>query len=60
MKKLNIEEKEIHAKRIEAESMSLLIFGKMLKKLAQKVKDMATLQKEIDNAKKLEDLVDSR
>jgi len=58
IEKINLEEKKYKLKELEAESMSS-DFWKDAQGASAKMKDMATLQKEIDNAKQLENLINS-
>jgi peptide chain release factor 2 len=57
LQKINIEEKEIAFKHIEGESI-MPDFWKDSQKATQKMKEMASLQKEIENAKNLQNLID--
>lgn len=57
VEKINVPEKERLLKEIEAESMGSS-FWKDSQKAAEKMKQMATIQKEIENTKKLRELFD--
>jgi len=58
IEKINIEEKEYRLKELEAESMSP-DFWKDAQKASAKMKDMATLQKEIESVRNIADLINS-
>lgn len=57
LQKLDIPEKEVQLKKIEAESMSP-DFWKDTSAATDRMKEMGALQKELDTAKKLKDLLD--
>ncbi len=57
LQKINLTEKEIAFKHIEGESMTA-DFWKDPQKATEKMKEMASLQKEIESAKKLKSLID--
>ena len=59
LEKIDIQKKEIELKEIEGESMSP-DFWKDSKNAGEKMKEMAALQREIENAGKLRELYDSK